>query len=104
MAAKGEFQWSRDGRRQFRLLPSLRGGPAFPLGGKRSCICWKNAAAGKICAENNCLFANSSRRARLRGHGNGGPQMQYLLLIYHDENRWNALAEAEREEIYSAYR
>jgi hypothetical protein len=30
--------------------------------------------------------------------------MQYLLLIYHDEGRWGALAEAERQEIYAAYR
>ncbi len=30
--------------------------------------------------------------------------MQYLLLIYHDEGRWGALAEAEREEIYAGYR
>ena len=30
--------------------------------------------------------------------------MKYLLLIYHDESRWNELTEAERQEIYGEYR
>jgi hypothetical protein len=30
--------------------------------------------------------------------------MKYLLLIYHDENAWNALTEAERQQIYVEYR
>lgn len=30
--------------------------------------------------------------------------MQYLLLIYHDEGRWDALSEAERHTVYGGYR
>ena len=30
--------------------------------------------------------------------------MRYMLLIYHDEPRWNELTEAEREAIYIEYR
>ena len=30
--------------------------------------------------------------------------MQYLMLIYHDEGRWEALAETEREKMYAGYR
>ena len=30
--------------------------------------------------------------------------MQYLMLIYHDEGRWDALVEAERETLYAGYR
>ena len=30
--------------------------------------------------------------------------MKYMLLIYHDEHRWNELTEAERETIYIEYR
>jgi len=30
--------------------------------------------------------------------------MKYMLLIYHDEPSWNAIAEAERQQIYLEYR
>ena len=30
--------------------------------------------------------------------------MKYMLLIYHDETTWDALTEAERQEIYIEYR
>lgn len=30
--------------------------------------------------------------------------MKYMLLIYHDEQGWNSLTEAERQEIYLEYR
>ena len=30
--------------------------------------------------------------------------MKYMLLIYHDEQGWNKLTEAEREQIYLEYR
>jgi hypothetical protein len=30
--------------------------------------------------------------------------MKYMLLIYHDETAWDALTEAERQEIYLEYR
>jgi hypothetical protein len=30
--------------------------------------------------------------------------MQYLMLIYHDEGRWDALTEAEREKVYAGFR
>ena len=30
--------------------------------------------------------------------------MKYMLLIYHDEPTWNALSEAERQQIYLEYR
>lgn len=30
--------------------------------------------------------------------------MKYMLLIYHDEAKWDALTEAERQEIYVEYR
>ncbi|HMC29202.1 MAG TPA: YciI family protein [Candidatus Angelobacter sp.] len=30
--------------------------------------------------------------------------MQYLLLIYHDEGRWEALSEPERQTLYGGYR
>lgn len=30
--------------------------------------------------------------------------MKYMLLIYHDEQSWDALSEAEREQIYGEYR
>jgi hypothetical protein len=30
--------------------------------------------------------------------------MKYILLIYHDEQAWNELTEAERQEIYGEYR
>lgn len=30
--------------------------------------------------------------------------MKYMLLIYHDETAWDALTEAERQEIYREYR
>src|SRR2546427_469859 len=30
--------------------------------------------------------------------------MKYMLLIYHDEQAWNKLTEAERQEIYLEYR
>lgn len=29
--------------------------------------------------------------------------MKYMLLIYHDEQGWNSLSEAERQEIYFEY-
>ena len=29
--------------------------------------------------------------------------MKYMLLIYHDEQSWDALTEAERQQIYSEY-
>lgn len=30
--------------------------------------------------------------------------MKYLLLIYHNEQRWNELGEAERQDIYAEFR
>jgi len=30
--------------------------------------------------------------------------MKYLLLIYHDEQSWDAISEAERQQIYGEYR
>ena len=30
--------------------------------------------------------------------------MKYMLLIYHDEQGWNSITEAERQEIYLEYR
>jgi hypothetical protein len=30
--------------------------------------------------------------------------MKYILLIYHDEQAWNGLTEAERQDIYLEYR
>lgn len=30
--------------------------------------------------------------------------MKYMLLIYHDETKWDALTETERQEIYVEYR
>ncbi|HET6889520.1 MAG TPA: YciI family protein [Pyrinomonadaceae bacterium] len=30
--------------------------------------------------------------------------MKYMLLIYHDEHSWDALSEAERQQIYGEYR
>jgi hypothetical protein len=30
--------------------------------------------------------------------------MKYMLLIYHDETEWDALTEAERQQIYVEYR
>lgn len=30
--------------------------------------------------------------------------MKYLLLIYHNEESWNAISETEREQIYGEYR
>ena len=30
--------------------------------------------------------------------------MKYMLLIYHDEQSWDAVSEIEREQIYSDYR
>jgi hypothetical protein len=30
--------------------------------------------------------------------------MKYMLLIYHDEHRWNELLETERQQIYGDYR
>lgn len=30
--------------------------------------------------------------------------MKYMLLIYHDEHRWNDLSEPERQQIYGEYR
>ena len=30
--------------------------------------------------------------------------MKYMLLIYHDEQGWNSLSEAERQEIYGEFR
>lgn len=30
--------------------------------------------------------------------------MKYMLLIYHDEQAWNSLTEAERQQIYREYR
>jgi len=30
--------------------------------------------------------------------------MKYLLLIYHDEQRWSELGESERQQIYGEYR
>ena len=30
--------------------------------------------------------------------------MKYMLLIYHDEQSWNAITEAERQQIYLEYR
>ena len=30
--------------------------------------------------------------------------MKYLLLIYNDEQEWNAISESERQEIYGEYR
>jgi len=33
-----------------------------------------------------------------------GTNMKYILLIYHDEQAWNRLTEAEHQEIYREYR
>src|SRR5215471_15966813 len=30
--------------------------------------------------------------------------MKYMLLIYHDEKRWNEIAESERQQMYGEYR
>ncbi len=30
--------------------------------------------------------------------------MKYMLLIYHEENAWNALKESERQQMYGEYR
>ena len=30
--------------------------------------------------------------------------MKYMLLIYHDEQRWNAVPETERQQIYAEFR
>ncbi|HEY8228114.1 MAG TPA: YciI family protein [Pyrinomonadaceae bacterium] len=30
--------------------------------------------------------------------------MKYMLLIYHDEQSWNGISEAERQQIYGEYR
>ena len=30
--------------------------------------------------------------------------MKYMLLIYHDERRWNELSESERQQVYVEYR
>lgn len=30
--------------------------------------------------------------------------MKYMLLIYHDEKRWNEIAESERQQIYGEFR
>ena len=30
--------------------------------------------------------------------------MKYMLLIYHEEQSWDSITEAEREQIYSEYR
>src|SRR2546423_2743887 len=30
--------------------------------------------------------------------------MKYMLLIYHDEQSWDAIAETQREQIYAEYR
>jgi hypothetical protein len=30
--------------------------------------------------------------------------MKYMLLIYHDEQSWNAVAESERQQIYGEFR
>ena len=30
--------------------------------------------------------------------------MKYMLLIYHDEQSWNGVSEAERQDIYTEYR
>jgi hypothetical protein len=30
--------------------------------------------------------------------------MKYMLLIYHDEKRWNEIVESERQQIYGEYR
>ena len=30
--------------------------------------------------------------------------MKYMLLIYHDEQSWNGVSEAERQEIYTEFR
>jgi hypothetical protein len=34
----------------------------------------------------------------------GAEVMKYMLLIYHDEQGWNSISEAERQEIYLEYR
>src|SRR5215813_8027751 len=31
-------------------------------------------------------------------------RMKYLLLIYHEENAWNAINESERQQLYGEYR
>jgi hypothetical protein len=31
-------------------------------------------------------------------------EMKYMLLIYHDEQSWNAISESERQQIYLEYR
>jgi hypothetical protein len=31
-------------------------------------------------------------------------EMKYMLLIYHDEQSWNAVSEAERQDIYTEFR
>src|SRR5262245_6115642 len=38
------------------------------------------------------------------GHGKGEPDMQYLLLIYLEESRWEKLGDAEQQKIYQQYR
>ena len=30
--------------------------------------------------------------------------MKYMLLIYHDEQSWDGITEAERQQVYSEYR
>jgi hypothetical protein len=42
-------------------------------------------------------------KARIQGAERKN-QMKYMLLIYHDEQSWNAVSEAERQQIYLEFR
>jgi hypothetical protein len=45
---------------------------------------------------------NNAQDARVTK--DGGMHMKYMLLIYHDEQAWSELTEAERQDIYREYR
>jgi hypothetical protein len=55
--------------------------------------------------DNRKFSVNLSIRAVAIRHTVGGTDlMKYMLLIYHNEQDWNAQTDAEREQIYGEYR
>ena len=60
---------------------------------------------GKARVKNPMSISRISHVVVLWGNSTEGAEpMKYMLLIYHEEQSWESLTEAEREQIYGEYR
>jgi hypothetical protein len=83
---------------------------AFRFGGNGVVSFPRNGIRQKSCKkrqESFTVMSISGWLERLTGEskkGEGRKQMQYLMLIYHTEKQWAALAETEKQKVYGGFR